>query len=149
MVFYAALEAFSKHFFLHLQETRKTQVLCLRFSWKWKTSQVAYVTIVQREWERDTASGRFGNASSVTGYLKHDYKHPMHLTLAGGCLWRKLMSVCEHKRAPVEHIILLFSRGTDRNARCVISIFLWLVVKFIWQFFWMKIVFMLQWEKES
>ncbi len=27
------------------------------------------------------------------------------------------MSVCEHKRAPVEHIILLFSRGTDRNAR--------------------------------
>ncbi len=30
--------------------------------------------------------GRFGNASSVTGYLKHDYKHPMHLTLAGGCL---------------------------------------------------------------
>ncbi len=27
------------------------------------------------------------------------------------------MSVCEHKRAPVEHIILFFSRGTDRNAR--------------------------------
>ncbi len=61
--------------------------------------------------------GRFGNASSVTDYLKHDYKHPMHLTLAGGRLWRKLMSVCEHKRAPVEHIILLFPRGTNRNAR--------------------------------
>ncbi len=55
--------------------------------------------------------GRFGNASSVTGYLKHDYKHPMHLTLAGGRLWRKLMSVCEHKRAPVEHIILFFPSG--------------------------------------
>ncbi len=27
------------------------------------------------------------------------------------------MSVCEHKRAPVEHIILFFPRGTDRNAR--------------------------------
>ncbi len=44
-------------------------------------------------------------------------QHTMHLTLAGGRLWRKLMSVCEHKRAPVEHIILFFSRGTDRNAR--------------------------------
>ncbi len=32
----------------------------------------------------------------------------MHLTLAGGRLWRKLMSICEHKRAPVEHIILFF-----------------------------------------
>ncbi len=41
----------------------------------------------------------------------------MHLALAGGCLWRKLTSICEHKRAPVEHIILFFSRGTDRNAR--------------------------------
>ncbi len=83
-----------------------------------RTSQVTYVTIVPWEWERDTASsfeGRFGNASSVTGYLKHDYKHPMHLTLAGGRLWRKLMSVCEHKRAPVDHPP--FSRGTDRNAR--------------------------------
>ncbi len=69
-----------------------------------KTSQVTYVTIVPWEWERDTASsfeGCFGNTSSVTGYLKHDYKHPMHLSLAGGRLWRKLMSVCEHKRAPV------------------------------------------------
>ncbi len=40
-----------------------------------KPSQVTYVTIVPWEWERDTASsfeGRFGNASSVTGYLKHD-----------------------------------------------------------------------------
>ncbi len=40
-----------------------------------KSSQVTYVTIVPWEWERDTASsfeGRFGNASSVTGYLKHD-----------------------------------------------------------------------------
>ncbi len=27
------------------------------------------------------------------------------------------MSVCKHKRAPVEHIILFFPRGTDRNAR--------------------------------
>ncbi len=27
------------------------------------------------------------------------------------------MSVCEHKRAPVEHIILFFPRGTDRNAQ--------------------------------
>ncbi len=34
-----------------------------------------------------------------------------HLTLAGGCLWRKLMSVCGHKRAPVEHIILFLSSG--------------------------------------
>ncbi len=31
------------------------------------------------------------------------------MTLAGGRLWRKLMSICEHKRAPVEHIILFFS----------------------------------------
>ncbi len=35
----------------------------------------------------------------------------MHLTLAGGRLWRKLMSICEHKRAPVEHIILFFPSG--------------------------------------
>ncbi len=35
----------------------------------------------------------------------------MHLTLAGGHLWRKLMSICEHKRAPVEHIILFFPSG--------------------------------------
>ncbi len=35
----------------------------------------------------------------------------MHLTLAGGRLWRKLMSVCEHKGAPVEHIILFFPSG--------------------------------------
>ncbi len=40
----------------------------------------------------------------------------MHLTLAGGtmarlALWRKLMSICEHKRAPVEHIILFLSSG--------------------------------------
>ncbi len=84
-----------------------------------KTSQVTYVTIVPWEWELDAASSRgsYGNASSVTGVLKHEYKHPMHLTLAGGRLWRKLMSICEHKRAPVEHIILFFSRGTDRNAR--------------------------------
>ncbi len=84
-----------------------------------QTSQVTYVTIVPWEWERDAASsrGRYGNAFSVTGVLKHEYKHPMHLTLAGGRLWRKLMSICEHKRAPVEHIILFFSRGTDRNAR--------------------------------
>ncbi len=41
----------------------------------------------------------------------------MHLALAGGRLWRKLMSVCEHKGAPVEHIILFFPRETDRNAR--------------------------------
>ncbi len=84
-----------------------------------KTSQVTYVTIVPWEWERDAASsrGRYGNAFSMTGVLKHEYKHPMHLTLAGGHLWRKLMSICEHKRAPVEHIILFFSRGTDRNAR--------------------------------
>ncbi len=52
--------------------------------------------------------GRYGNAFSVTGVLKHEYKHPMHLTLAGGRLWRKLMSICEHKRAPVEHLILFF-----------------------------------------
>ncbi len=39
-----------------------------------KTSQVTYVTIVPWEWERDATSsrGRYGNASSVTGYLKHD-----------------------------------------------------------------------------
>ncbi len=100
----------------------RTALLSPRLSPKWcrVTSQVTYVTIVPWEWERDTASsfeGRFGNASSVTGYLKHVYKHPMHLTLAGGLLWRKLMSVCKHKRAPVEHIILFFPRGTDRNAR--------------------------------
>ncbi len=60
-----------------------------------------------------SSRGRYGNAFSVTGVLKHDYKHPMHLTLAGGRLWRKLMSICEHKRAPVEHIILFFSlQGT-------------------------------------
>ncbi len=35
----------------------------------------------------------------------------MHLTLAGGRLWRNLMSVCEHKGAPVEHIILFFPSG--------------------------------------
>ncbi len=35
----------------------------------------------------------------------------MHLTLAGGRLWRKLTSICEHKRAPVEHIILFFPSG--------------------------------------
>ncbi len=27
------------------------------------------------------------------------------------CLWRKLMSICEHKRAPVEHIILIIQGG--------------------------------------
>ncbi len=39
-----------------------------------KSSQVTYVTIVPWEWERDATSsrGRYGNASSVTGYLKHD-----------------------------------------------------------------------------
>ncbi len=81
-----------------------------------ETSQVTYVTIVPWEWERDAASsrGRYGNAFSVTGVLKHEYKHPMHLTLAGGRLWRKLMSICEHKRAPVEHIILFFFKG-DRQ----------------------------------
>ncbi len=35
----------------------------------------------------------------------------MHLTLVGGRLWRKLMSVCGHKRAPMEHIILFLSSG--------------------------------------
>ncbi len=35
----------------------------------------------------------------------------MHLVLAGGRLWRKLTSICEHKRAPVEHIILFFPSG--------------------------------------
>ncbi len=35
----------------------------------------------------------------------------MHLALAGGRLWRKLTSICEHKRAPVEHIILFFPSG--------------------------------------
>ncbi len=55
-----------------------------------------------------SSRGRYGNAFSVTGVLKHEYKHTMHLTLAGGRLWRKLMSICEHKRAPVEHIILFF-----------------------------------------
>ncbi len=35
----------------------------------------------------------------------------MHLALAGGRLWRKLTSICEHKRAPVEHIILFFHSG--------------------------------------
>ncbi len=35
----------------------------------------------------------------------------MHLTLAGGSLWRKQMSVCGHKRAPVEHVILFLSSG--------------------------------------
>ncbi len=35
----------------------------------------------------------------------------MHLTLAGGRLWCKLTSFCEHKRAPVEHIILFFPSG--------------------------------------
>ncbi len=39
-------------------------------------------------------------------------KHTMHLTLAGGSLWRKQMSICGHKRAPVEHVILFFSKGT-------------------------------------
>ncbi len=38
-------------------------------------------------------------------------KHTMHLTLAGGSLWRKQMSVCGHKRAPVEHVILFLSSG--------------------------------------
>ncbi len=32
----------------------------------------------------------------------------MHLTLAGGSLWRKQMSVCGNKRVPVEHVILFF-----------------------------------------
>ncbi len=35
----------------------------------------------------------------------------MHLTLAGGSLWRKQMSVRGHKRAPVEHVILFLSSG--------------------------------------
>ncbi len=35
----------------------------------------------------------------------------MHLALAGGSLWRKQMSVCGHKRAPVEHVILFLSSG--------------------------------------
>ncbi len=35
----------------------------------------------------------------------------MHLTLAGGRLWCKQMSVCGHKRAPVEHVIFFFSSG--------------------------------------
>ncbi len=41
---------------------------------RYKTSQVTYVTMVPWEWERDATSsrGRYGNASSVTGYLKHD-----------------------------------------------------------------------------
>ncbi len=32
----------------------------------------------------------------------------MHLTLAGGSLWHKQMSVCGNKRAPVEHVIIFF-----------------------------------------
>ncbi len=35
----------------------------------------------------------------------------MHLTLAGGSLWRKQMSVCGNKRVPVEHVILFLSSG--------------------------------------
>ncbi len=35
-------------------------------------------------------------------------KNIMHLTLVGGSLWRKQMSVCWNKRAPVEHVILFF-----------------------------------------
>ncbi len=38
----------------------------------------------------------------------------MHLALAGGRLWRKLTSICEHKRAPVEHNYPLFFKG-DRQ----------------------------------
>ncbi len=64
-----------------------------------------------RELNTASSRGRYGNASSVTGYLKHDYKHPMHLTLAGGHLWRKLMSVCGYKRAHVAYIILFFPSG--------------------------------------
>ncbi len=33
-----------------------------------------------------SSRGRYGNAFRVTGVLKHEYKHPMHLTLAGGRL---------------------------------------------------------------
>ncbi len=43
-------------------------------------------------------------------------KHTMHLTLAGGSLWCKQMSVRGHKRAPVEHVILFFQRG--RRQEC-------------------------------
>ncbi len=32
----------------------------------------------------------------------------MHLTLAGESLWRKQMSICGHKRAPVKYVILFF-----------------------------------------
>ncbi len=32
----------------------------------------------------------------------------MHLKLAGGSLWRKQISVCGNKRAPVEYVILFF-----------------------------------------
>ncbi len=35
----------------------------------------------------------------------------MHLPLAGGSLWRKQMSICGHKRAPVEHVILFLFSG--------------------------------------
>ncbi len=33
------------------------------------------------------------------------------LDIAGGSLWRKQMSVCGHKRVPVEHVILFLSSG--------------------------------------
>ncbi len=73
----------------------------------------------QRELSTASSRGRYGNASSVTGYMKHDYKHPMHLTLAGGCLWRKLMSVCGYKRVPVAYIILFFPSGDLVSEVCV------------------------------
>ncbi len=47
--------------------------------------------------------------------LKHEWKNPMHLTLAGGSLWRKQMSDCGNKRALVEHVILYFQRGRRKE----------------------------------
>ncbi len=58
-----------------------------------------------------SSRGRYGNAFSVTGVLKHEYKHPMHLTLAGGRLWRKLMSICEHKGHLWNTLSSFFSSG--------------------------------------
>ncbi len=57
-----------------------------------------------------SSSGRYGNASSVTGVWSM-ITTPNALDIGSGRLWRKLMSICEHKRAPVEHIILFFQGG--------------------------------------
>ncbi len=69
---------------------------------------VKMVIPFRRELYAASSRGRYGNDFNVTGVWTMNEKNTMHLTLAGGSLWRKKMSICGNKRAPVEHVILFF-----------------------------------------